>query len=128
MSAATSPAGAPADHTHWCPGGCHTRVPNRYFACGNCWARLPYPLQRDIQTHYRRDEAEHAKAMVAAKAWYDTNPLPQPDQPGPPKIALQLQDLADMLNGEGRHAEHTQRQLGRCVVCSCGTRVQGRLP
>lgn len=39
-----------------------------------------------------------------------------------------LNDLYDMFNGTGRHAEHTQEQVGRCVYCSCGLRVQGQLP
>jgi len=36
-------------------------------------------------------------------------------------------DLEDMLHGRGRHAEHTQTQAGRCAICSCGLRAQGRL-
>lgn len=39
-----------------------------------------------------------------------------------------LNDWADMFYGEGAHAGHTQKQIGRCVSCSCGVRVQGRLP
>ena len=39
-----------------------------------------------------------------------------------------LNDLYDMFNGTGRHAEHTQQQVGRCVYCSCGARAQGKLP
>jgi hypothetical protein len=39
-----------------------------------------------------------------------------------------LNETADMLYGEGAHAGHEQRQVGRCVACSCGMRVQGRLP
>lgn len=39
----------------------------------------------------------------------------------------QMKELNDMVNGEGRHALHTQRQIGRCVHCSCGARAQGRL-
>jgi hypothetical protein len=39
-----------------------------------------------------------------------------------------LADMTDMLYGQGRHATHTREQVGRCVYCSCGIRVQGRLP
>lgn len=42
-------------------------------------------------------------------------------------IARQLADMADMLNGKGAHENHTQTQAGRCVVCSCGLRAQGKL-
>lgn len=51
-----------------------------------------------------------------------------PPTPGQKAAAEFLNDLYDMLNGTGRHAEHTQSQVGRCVVCSCGLRVQGTLP
>ena len=39
----------------------------------------------------------------------------------------QVQDLNDMLNGEGRHEGHKRKQVGRCVYCECGVRAQGRL-
>lgn len=51
-----------------------------------------------------------------------------PDRKAAKAAAEFLNDLYDMFNGAGRHAEHTQRQVGRCVHCSCGARVQGRLP
>ena len=56
-----------------------------------------------------------------------------PQQRGTPtpvrKAAAEyLSDLYDMLNGTGKHAEHTQSQVGRCVYCSCGLRVQAKLP
>jgi hypothetical protein len=38
-----------------------------------------------------------------------------------------VSDLYGVLTGTGEHAEHEQQQVGRCVFCSCGTRVQGRL-
>lgn len=38
-----------------------------------------------------------------------------------------IADLTDMLNRQGRHADHSQEQLGRCVYCSCGLRAQGKL-
>lgn len=123
MSGATIPAGASADHTHWCPGGCNRRVPHRYFACGDCWVRLPFEYQQPIQIAYRHDDVAHAKAMVEARGWYQLNP----PEPGRATLAEQLKDLANMLAGIGRHADHTRSQAGRCVVCSCGVRVQGRL-
>jgi hypothetical protein len=38
-----------------------------------------------------------------------------------------FQDSYEVLTGTGAHAEHEQRQIGRCVFCTCGKRVQGRL-
>lgn len=38
-----------------------------------------------------------------------------------------ITDLVDVLRGTGRHAEHRREQVGRCVHCSCGTRVQGAM-
>lgn len=38
-----------------------------------------------------------------------------------------LQNAYDVLDGKGKHAEHEQKQVGRCVHCSCGARVQGRM-
>lgn len=35
--------------------------------------------------------------------------------------------MIDVLTGEGAHAGHTREQVGRCVYCSCGARVQGRM-
>ncbi len=37
-----------------------------------------------------------------------------------------LADMADMLEGAGRHTDHTRRQAGRCAYCSCGMRAQGK--
>jgi hypothetical protein len=54
----------------------------------------------------------------------DETPLPE----GALRAAAQfLQDSYEVLTGAGAHAEHEQRQIGRCVHCSCGMRVQGRL-
>lgn len=47
--------------------------------------------------------------------------------PPPTQVLDALKDLADMMQGRGVHAEHTQEQSGRCVYCSCGLRVQGEL-
>lgn len=51
--------------------------------------------------------------------------------PGPPvtrqQAAAALGDLYEVLTGSGAHADHTREQVGSCVHCSCGTRVQGRL-
>lgn len=43
-------------------------------------------------------------------------------------VVAQLQDMGDMLHGRGAHEDHEQRQVRRCVYCSCGLRVQGELP
>lgn len=32
--------------------------------------------------------------------------------------------MQDVLEGTGKHKGHTVRQIGRCVYCSCGDRVQ----
>lgn len=128
MPATPSPARTPADHTHWCPGGCQRRVPNRLFACGDCWVRLPFRYQQPISANYRRDHDKHAEAMAAAVQWYADNPVgtpPELQKPGP-TLAETLQDLSDMLAGIGRHADHVRTIAGRCTVCSCGVRVQGR--
>lgn len=37
-----------------------------------------------------------------------------------------VRDLEDMLAGRGAHVDHERKQIGRCVVCSCGARAQGR--
>lgn len=37
-------------------------------------------------------------------------------------------DLENMVAGRGAHAEHTQRQVGPCVHCSCGKYANARLP
>lgn len=38
-----------------------------------------------------------------------------------------LNNAADVLRGTGEHADHEREQVGRCVHCSCGVRVQGRM-
>jgi hypothetical protein len=38
-----------------------------------------------------------------------------------------LEDIAAMLESTGAHAGHTLTQVGRCVYCSCGKRIQGKL-
>lgn len=44
------------------------------------------------------------------------------------QIIAALRNLDEMLTGTGAHASHTQKQIGRCVHCSCGARAQGQLP
>jgi hypothetical protein len=39
-----------------------------------------------------------------------------------------LADVEEMFNHTGRHEGHTLKQVGRCVYCSCGKRVQGTIP
>jgi len=38
-----------------------------------------------------------------------------------------LNDSYEVLTGTGAHADHERQQVGRCVHCSCGVRLQGRL-
>ncbi len=57
---------------HPCPGQCGREVPQRLFACADCWAILPRPYQQDIQktaglTIFR---PERARALHAAIDWY----------------------------------------------------------
>ena len=42
--------------------------------------------------------------------------------------AAWMNDAYEVVQGSGAHADHTQQQIGRCVYCSCGERVQGQLP
>ncbi len=58
----------------------------------------------------------------------ERNVRPDIDPETARKFEEALQDMADMMNGEGGHKDHTQEQVGRCVYCSCGMRVQGTLP
>ena len=130
MAALTSPAGAPADQTRRCPG-CTTRIPLTEPWCDTCWSRLPFHLSQPVSVAFRRDEHAHQLAVHNARQWLKANPFEaEAEDPRPERsaLALQLHDMADMLDGVGRHATHTQRKVGRCVVCDCGTRVQGRLP
>jgi len=55
--------------------------------------------------------------------------MPQntPDQQQTQAIIAFLADVTDVLNRTGKHADHTPKQVGRCVICSCGVRAQGRL-
>jgi hypothetical protein len=50
---------------------------------------------------------------------------------GPPvtreQAAAAVTGLYEVLTGSGAHADHGREQVGRCVHCSCGTRVQGRI-
>lgn len=53
--------------------------------------------------------------------------MPEPKRDLVKELEKHLIDLADVLRGTGAHAEHERRQVGRCVICSCGIRVQGRM-
>lgn len=44
----------------------------------------------------------------------------------PEIAAAALTQIAEVLTRTGAHAEHQQEQVGPCVYCSCGARVQGR--
>ena len=35
-----------------------------------------------------------------------------------------VNDLYEMIAHTGRHADHDQEQVGRCLYCSCGKRAQ----
>lgn len=35
--------------------------------------------------------------------------------------------IEGVLDGTGEHVDHTRKQIGRCVYCSCGVRAQGRM-
>lgn len=109
--------------THPCPAGCGAVVLNHRFACRPCWYRLPRDLREPITATYRVDPDAHHHAMSDAVRWYADNPKPPP--PTRADAAAALVDLADVLAGTGKHADHERRQIGRCVVCSCGARVQG---
>lgn len=43
----------------------------------------------------------------------------------PDDVADAMVNLVAMLTGQGSHAEHRREQVGDCVRCSCGARVQG---
>lgn len=53
--------------------------------------------------------------------------VPNRPVPVPKRVTDYIQDLSDMLDGIGRHAGHIRTQVGRCVHCDCGARVQGRM-
>jgi len=58
-------------------------------------------------------------------------PTREAAMPPPPENDAQMMDAIaeslEVLNGTGRHADHEREQEGRCVFCSCGRRVQGRM-
>lgn len=49
----------------------------------------------------------------------------------PPELEAEvmkvLEDMIAVMEGTGKHAEHERKQVGRCVYCSCGARVQGTM-
>lgn len=65
---ATAARRAPQD-THSCPGRCGRQVPNRLFACGPHWYRLPRDMQRGI-TGNRRGTDAHWQAIADAMDWH----------------------------------------------------------
>lgn len=122
------PAGASAA-TRRCPG-CTTRIPLTDHWCPDCGARLPFHLTQRVSAAYRRDEHAYQLAVHKARLWLRANPDEDEDEDPRPAwatLAEQLQDMADMLTGIGRHTTHERRQVGDCAVCSCGVRVQGQL-
>lgn len=65
-------------------------------------ARDPRPIKHEPLTPAEQETALHAAAQF-------------------------LNDSYEVLTGTGRHADHERTQIGRCVRCACGLRVQGRL-
>ena len=56
------------------------------------------------------------------------SPLTPAEQDALKQAAAQyIGDMYEVLTGTGAHAEHERHQEGRCVYCSCGIRVQGRM-
>lgn len=86
------------------------------------------------------DSAEARAGLV----WGPGRPMPYPGdtrglRPQPALSTLEMatwlktahelaDDLENMVAGRGAHAEHTQRQVGPCVHCSCGKYANARLP
>ncbi|GJF04996.1 hypothetical protein [Pseudonocardia sp. D17] len=58
-----------SERTHTCPGGCGRQVPDRYYACGPDWERLPKEF-RDAITGNERGTVEHVDAMLNARLWF----------------------------------------------------------
>jgi hypothetical protein len=58
--------------THTCPGWCGRQVPNRLFACRDCWWALPRHLQRDVERTARMSllQPDRRQAVHAARDWY----------------------------------------------------------
>ncbi len=54
--------------THSCPGGCGRIVPNRLFACRQCWGILPRDLQRPIVATARLSLLTQARAAAVSDA------------------------------------------------------------
>jgi hypothetical protein len=112
--------------------GCRRVVPPKMFMCRPHWHLLTPAHRRAIWATYRPGQEvtkdpspAYLEAARAAIRYLEElgNTRPQPDAD-----VTRWLDVADMLNGEGRHAGHQQKQVGRCVYCSCGLRVQGKLP
>jgi hypothetical protein len=79
------PSAVSRRRNHDCPGGCARRVTAKFFACHDCWHRLPGPLKRDVLRGYRLrgsgDSSVHVEAMLAAVNWYRAHPLTAPAGP-----------------------------------------------
>jgi hypothetical protein len=61
---------------HTCPGGCGRTVNPGWFACRQCWFRLPAGIRSDYATGQRRSRQKYNVAVAAAHAWYTTHPAP----------------------------------------------------
>lgn len=89
--------------------------------CDECANRLPFDLTRAVNVAWRRNQNAYQRAVHEARQWLKTHP----HQP-PAVLAEQLQDMADMLAGIGRHAGHSRREDNGAVVCCCGVTVTSR--
>jgi hypothetical protein len=123
-------AQSPAAHRLACPAGCgRNRRTNVELLCRPCWYRVPPDLRAEVWRAWRRFQAAEItpdeltavqdRAIAAAGR---KRAKPSPEQMA--EIAAGVQDLADMVAGKGRHADHQREQIGRCLYCSCGLRVQ----
>lgn len=98
----------------------------------------PSSAERKATRDRKRDKAaaaatallnaeQDAKAAEKPAADRSTRSNGKASEPTVEQAAAALADLAGVLDGTGAHAEHERKQVGRCVYCSCGARVQGRM-
>lgn len=102
-------------------------------ACRPCWLRLPQEIRTRLRDSVGLYPSTYRLAEEDARGWLDSHPW-QPPKPvyemtreERADILAKLADLVSVLDGSGPHVGHTRQQIGRCVHCSCGTRVQGRI-
>lgn len=95
------PHGTPSGFDYW---GCK---------CGRCQAAKHnrWAVQKDKVNQRRNAKLRQARALKRARE----------------DVAAELASAIDVLYGSGAHADHVRRQMGKCVFCSCGARVQGKI-